>query len=197
MNRKSAVVLTLLSGGLMLLSSVPVWVQAETVSALGPKIAVGVTGGDAASGVLGAGLAILAAGIAGGLVGRLGRWIVMAVIFLGSAIVVVSAIGVFADPESVALAAAAKETGVAQIIGGAQPTLWPGVALVLGIAGFALCVTLLRSSAAWTTVSSRHDRVETSTRTPDRTDLTAEPQEDATSLDDAELWDSQTRGEQD
>ncbi len=197
MTRKAAVFSTLLFGGLILLSALPIWVRGEAVSALGPRLAIDVAGSQAAPGVLGVGLAILAAGVAGGLVGRLGRWIVMAVILLGSGITVGSSMGVIIDPSRPTLAAAARETGVAQLSTDPTLTWWPWIALLLGAAGIVLCVALFRSPATWSKVSRRHERAEATE--PNRSDAESGGSQklEADSVDLAEVWDAQTRGDQD
>lgn len=201
MTRKSAVLATLLFGGVVLLSAIPVWVQASTVSALGPQLAVEVEGSRAAPGVLAAGLAVLAAGIAGGLVGRFGRWIVIAVLLLASGIVLGSGVAVVLNPRTSALAAAAEKTGVAQLTADPTLTVWPWVALAIGVVGLLLCLALVRTSANWATASKRHERDAAATQavtSADNRDVSEGlAQQEANPADFAEVWDAQTRGEQD
>lgn len=197
MTRKSGVLATLLFGGVVLLSAIPVWVQAATVSALGPQLSVEVAGSEAAPGVLAAGLAVLAAGVAGGLVGRLGRWIVIAVLLLASGIVLGSGIAVVTNPRTSALTAAADETGVAQLTTDPTLTAWPWVALAIGAVGLLLCLTLVRTSANWTTVSKRHERDATAPAVGTSTLTEGPANPESSPADFAEVWDAQTRGEQD
>lgn len=203
MNRKSAVLSTLLLGGMVLLSTLPVWTRGETVSALGPHVAVEVAGNQAAPGVLGAGLALLAAGVAGGLVGRFGRWIVIAVILFGSCVVIGSSISVIVDPGRPTFAAAAKQMGVAELVSAPLGTIWPWASVLLGCAGLVLCFSLLRSKSAWSRVSQRHERSQPpAEKGPDVGMRTAQGTEseraaDSSVPDYADLWDAQTRGEED
>lgn len=204
MSRRSAVLAVLVLGGAVLLSAVPTWVSGTTVSALGPQVALAVAGTQAAAGVLASGLALLAAGVAGGLVGRMGRWVVVVVLFIASVVVIWSAIAVIVNPRSSALAAAASQTGVASLLAEPGVSLWPWITALLGAAGLLLSVAVAKGSRTWTVTSQRHERVRT--RAGDTTVSGPEPRlaqqndrpdqsDESDQADFADLWDAQTRGD--
>lgn len=213
MKRRSAVVATILLGGLVLLSSVPTWVWGSADSALGHSVALSITGTDAAPGVAAAGLALLAAGVAAGLVGRAGRWIVVAGVAAASLMTLWSAIGVLAQPRPVALRAAAASTGVPELSGEPTTALWPWAAALLAVAGLALSIVIARASAAWHTGSRRHERASGATHTSvespgadadragerqgeaDAGSLLGDKDNSDVRIDNADLWDAQTRGD--
>lgn len=197
MSRRSAVLTILLLGGLVLLSAVPTWISGSTVSALGPQIDLDVPGTQAAPGVMAAGLALLASGVACGLVGRLGRWIVVLVVLLASVVVVGSVIGAVVNPRGPALAAAAEQTGVASLLTEPGVTGWPWAALVLGVAGAALSTGIGRGSKTWRVTSSRHERVQTRVQGNSAAAVDSAPDADSDQADLADLWDAQTRGDAD
>lgn len=197
MSRRSAVLTILLLGGVVLLSAVPTWISGTTISALGPQIDLDVPGTQAAPGVMAAGLALLASGVACGLVGRLGRWIVVLVVVLASVVIVGSAIGAVVNPRGPALAAAAEETGVASLLTEPGVTVWPWVALVLGVAGVALSTGIGRGSKTWRITSSRHERVQTRVQSSSTVAVEGSSNMDSDQADLADLWDAQTRGDAD
>jgi uncharacterized membrane protein (TIGR02234 family) len=137
--------------------SLPVWVRATGVSALAGQVALRVSGAGAAPAVPAAALVLAAAGAAVALAGRVGRWVVAAVVLVAGFVVVVAAVAVLADPSGPAIAAAAAQTGVDHLAGAAGVTAGPWVALVLGVATAVAGVALARASAAWPAPSRRHE----------------------------------------
>lgn len=73
MTRRRTVLATLVLGGLVLAVSAGTWITGTAQSGLGGPQSLTVAGNDAAPGVAAAALALLAAGVAAGLVGRAGR----------------------------------------------------------------------------------------------------------------------------
>ena len=105
--------------------AVPAWITATTESVLGVPETIRVTGGAAASALVAAALVLLAATAAVALVGRLGRWVVVATVALAGVLVVAGAVGVLRDP---AAAAASQPPGKAARSAATQDsTLRPAV----------------------------------------------------------------------
>ena len=180
LSRRSGILLILVLGGLILLSSVPTWVSARATSALGANVDLAVTGGDAAAGVGAAGLAIAAAGIATGLVGRGGRWVIAIVLGLSGLVVCGSAWTVI------------DLTGVSEITGGADLSVMPWLALILGACGLGLAILIALRSGTWAASSRRHERGAASPAPSSPADALAR---DEDNVDPSDLWDAQTRGE--
>ena len=192
LSRRAGILLILLLGALVLLSSVPTWVSAQATSALGGSVDLAVTGADAAAGVGAAGLAIVAAAIATGLVGRGGRWVIAIVLGLSSLVVCGSAWTVIQDPTSSAVSAAGRLTGVPEILGSADLTLMPWFALMLGVIGLYLAFLISVRSGAWAASSRRHERTG-AVQAPSSAEENAPAREEP--LDHTDLWDAQTRGD--
>ena len=192
LSRRSGILLILVLGGLILLSSVPTWVSARATSALGANVDLAVTGSDAAAGVGAAGLAIAAAGIATGLVGRGGRWVIAIVLGLSGLVVCGSAWTVIDNPTAPALAAAGRLTGVSEITGGADLSVMPWLALILGACGLGLAILIALRSGTWAASSRRHERGAASPAPSSPADALAR---DEDNVDPSDLWDAQTRGE--
>ena len=119
------VVTLLVAAGATAGSTAPAWFRASGSSALAGQVAVAVSGGQAAPGVLAAAVVLLAAAAAVGLVGRVGRWVVVAVVVAAGVLVLVSVVGVLRDPAPVATIAVAAATGVTALAGPVSSTAWP------------------------------------------------------------------------
>jgi len=176
------VVVLLVAAAATASSTVPAWFRATGSSALAGDVEVGVTGGQAAPGVLAAAVVLLAAAAAVGLVGRVARWVVVVVVAAAGAVVVASVVGVLQDPAPVATVVVAAATGVSALTGPVAATPWPWVACALGLLDVLASLGLARASAQWGATSRRH--VPTAS-------TTAAGEVD----DDRSAWDALTRGD--
>lgn len=137
---------------------VPTWVHATGVSAIGADTPVQVAGTTAAPQVLAVALVVLAAGAALALVGRVGRWAVVAVLVAGGALVVAAAVGVLVDPARAAGDAVTASTGLTGLAGRPSPTPWPWLAATGGLLLVVCGAVLARASRSWPGSSRRHER---------------------------------------
>lgn len=169
-------------------SGVPVWLHATGSSAVRGEVDVPVTGTQAAPAVLAAAVALLAAAAAIGLVGRVGRWVVAAVVAAAGATVVVSALAVLADPEGAARTVVASVTGVGALAGPVTPTAWPVVAAVVGVLDVLAAVLVVVWSRHWAAPTSRYGTAEDARG---RGPAAASPGPD----DDRSAWDALSRGD--
>lgn len=187
--RRRAVAAVLVLAAAVLLASLPTWVDAPAASVLGEEVLVAVPGSQAAPGVPAAGLALVAAGLAAALVGRIGRWFVVATVVLASVVVVVAAVGVLAAPADAAAVAATQETGVPDLTGPATASVVAWATALLGLVGVLVGVWLARSATGWSVTSRRHEVAGGAAST------SATPDGEGTDPDDADLWDAQSAGE--
>ncbi|MGW6131644.1 Trp biosynthesis-associated membrane protein [Cellulomonas sp. NPDC055163] len=169
-------------------SSVPVWLRATGSSAVRGEVDVPVTGTQAAPAVLAAAVALLAAAAAVGLVGRVGRWVVAAVVAAAGATVVVSALAVLGDPEGAARTVVAAVTGVGALAGPVTPTPWPVVAAVVGVLDVLVAAVVVVWSRRWAAPTSRYGAAGDA-RGPGP--VAAAPPPD----DDRSAWDALSRGD--
>lgn len=166
--------------------SVPVWLHAAGSSAARGEVDVPVTGTQVAPAVLAAAVALLAAAAAVGLVGRVGRWVVAAVVAGAGVTVVASALTVLADPEGAARVVVASVTGVGALVGPPDPTAWPVVAVAVGVLDAVVAVLVLVSSRRWAAPTARFGAVEGASGAGA---VRAEPD------DDRSAWDALSRGD--
>lgn len=176
-SRGRAILVVLVTAGIVFAAAAPAWVRTEGSTALDAHVAIAISGTRASTAIGAAALVLLAAGGALSLVGRVGRWVVVAVVVAAGILVTATALGVIADPVPIATAAAAEQTGAGALSGPVRLTAFPYVAAVVGVAVVAVGAFVARVSGAWST-SSRHD-VRTTT-VPD---------------DDHSAWDALTRGD--
>lgn len=132
------------------------WVHAAGVSPLG-GIGVSVSGAVAAPAVPATALVLAAAGAAVALAGRLGRWLVVAVVAACGLVVVAAATAVLRHPETSASAAAAARTGVDHLDGAPVVTAGPWAAVVIGLLAVLAAGMIARASAGWSTSDRRHE----------------------------------------
>lgn len=170
-------------------SSVPVWVRATGSSAVRGQVDVPVTGSQAAPAVLAAAVALLAAAAAIGLVGRVGRWVVAAVVAAAGVTVVVTALTVLGDPEGAARTVVAAVTGVGALAGPATPTAWPVVAVVVGAVDVLAAVVVVVSSRRWAAPTSRYGTAAGDARGAGAVAPAPGPD------DDRSAWDALSRGD--
>lgn len=177
---RSALLLVAL-GVLVLAAAGPVWVRAQTATALDPAVPVAVTGGAAAPAVNAAGFVVVATGLALALVGRRARWVVLGVAAAAGVLVAVSAVGVTARPDDLAAGGAAETAGVTDLTAAATVTAWPWLAAVVGVLLVVAAAAIGMAARRWAAVSSRHER----------TPLTPAP---GAAVDSHDAWDALTRG---
>lgn len=137
--------------------AVPTWVSAAGTSVLTGTVQVHVPGTRAAPGMVGAALALAAAGAALALAGRVGRWVVMAVVLLCGVVVAWSAVALLADPGPVARQAVAAATGVDHLVGTPRTTAAPWAATLVAAIVVVCGAALGRASARWSVTSGRHE----------------------------------------
>ena len=137
-------------------SAMGTWVRATGSSALSGAVALQVSGASAAPLVPAMALVLAAAGVAVALAGRIGRWVVVAVVGLGGLAVAAAGLSVVVDPVPRAVAAARAQTGVGAVTG-AAPTIGPWLAVVVGVVAVAVSGLLARASAHWVAPSRRHE----------------------------------------
>jgi hypothetical protein len=155
--RRRAILAVLALALVTLLSSVPVWLRTAGSTALQGDVPVTVAGTQAAPGIPAAALVLLSAGIAIGLVGRAGRWVLVAAVALSGVLAAVSAALVVADPGDAARTAVADATGVETLVTPVTLSAWPYVAVVVGVVVVATAAWLAATSGTWARPSARHD----------------------------------------
>ncbi|GMA26106.1 hypothetical protein GCM10025864_38650 [Luteimicrobium album] len=203
--RRSAVLLLLVLGLLALLTAVPTWLTTAGSTVLEPHVVVKVAGTKAAPGVGAGALVVAAAALALGIVGRVGRFVVLAVAALAGVVVAFSALGVVRDPTPVATREAADATGVTELTEGVHVALWPYATVVVGALVVVLAVLVALGSRSWRT-STRHERTAApASAAPDGATPAASDEpaaaprpasdDDAAFEDEHAAWDSLTRGE--
>ncbi|MFC8731277.1 Trp biosynthesis-associated membrane protein [Luteimicrobium sp. NPDC057192] len=204
-SRRSAVLLLLVLGGVALLTAIPTWLTTAGSTVLEPLVVVQVAGTKAAPGVGAGALVVAAAALALGIIGRIGRYVVLLVAALAGAVVAFSALGVVRDPTPVATREAADATGVTELTEGVHVAFWPYATTVVGALVVVLAILVAVRSGAWRT-STRHERVAAGApASPDGAAATAPEAPAATEhpvaddgsgfVDEHAAWDSLTRGE--
>ncbi|KON73088.1 hypothetical protein M768_12715 [Cellulosimicrobium cellulans F16] len=205
-SRRTAIWVLLLLGGATLATAVPTWLSTTGATALDPEVEVTVAGTSAAPGVSASALVLVAAALALGLVGRVGRWVVLAVAAASGVVATVSALGVALDPEPSARSAVADATGVTELTAPVDLTVAPWLAAALGVLTVLAVVWVAVGSRSWAGASTRHERASGATapaapaagtavpeERPDRSRATEPPVPD--DLTDHDAWDALSRGE--
>ncbi|MFE4463944.1 Trp biosynthesis-associated membrane protein [Oerskovia sp. NPDC056781] len=221
--RRSAILLLLVLGGGALAAAAPTWLRTSGATPLDPDVLVQVTGTSAAPGVGAGALVVVASALALGLVGRIGRWLVLLVSAASGVVVAASAAAILRDPTQAARTAVAEATGVTDMTSGIVLTPWPYVACAVGVLVVLVALWAAVSSPSWGRVSARHEIVRTeaspssgtgradgtrsgATGATGRADASPTAPADATAgdavaapegeePDEQETWDSLTRGE--
>jgi uncharacterized membrane protein (TIGR02234 family) len=170
------------------ISALPTWFTAHGTEALHGTVAVTVNGTDAAPGVVAAALVLAASAAAVALVGRIGRWVVAAVVAIAGLLVLVSTFAAVRDPESAVHDAVARATGVGHVVGDVTTSAWPWIAVALGVVDVLAAVWLLRASRAWAGPSRRHEGA------PGGAGGTGAPRRPEEG-DDRAAWDALSRGD--
>lgn len=182
--RRRAILVVLGLALAALLTGAPQWLRTAGTTALQGEVPVAVAGAQAAPGVPAAALVLLAAGVAIGLAGRIGRWVVVAVVALAGVLLTASAVAVATDPRPVAGSAVADVTGVETLSAAVELTPWPWVAAAVGVLVVLAGGWLALTSRQWARPSDRHDP--TSARGPAPVVVVHD--------DDQAAWDALTRG---
>ncbi|WP_426595521.1 Trp biosynthesis-associated membrane protein [Cellulomonas sp. McL0617] len=180
--RGRAAVLLLVLAGVTALSAVPVWFTTSGTTALAGSVDISVHGTDVAPGILAAAVAILAAGLATGLVGRVGRWVVAVVVAGCGVLVVATTVSALSDPAAAVAPVVAAQTGIGHLAGPVASSAWPTIAIAVG------AVDVL--AAGWLVVASR--RWSGPTR---RYQATTAPAAPAATPDERADWDALSRGD--
>lgn len=174
--RGRAVLVVLVAAVALFATSAPTWVRAAGSTALSARVDVAVSGTRASASIGAAAIVLLAAGGALALVGRMSRWVVVAVVVAAGALVVGASAGVIADPVPIARSVVSDRTGAGVLTGAARLTVFPYLTCALGLVVVAIGAWVARVSAAW---SGTDRRRESPVATPD---------------DDHSAWDALTRG---
>lgn len=178
--RRRAVGLVLVLALVTLAAGVPVWLRTAGATALAGQVPVVVTGTQAAPAVSAAALVLLAAGAAIGLVGPVGRWVVVVVVIASGLLVAASSWAVIGDPGPVAASRVAEATGVSTLAAPVTLTAAPYAVVGLGLVLVILGAWLAATSRAWSRPSARHEAAGGAVA--------------ATIDDDRSAWDALTRG---
>ncbi len=155
--RRRAILAVLGLALLTLVTALPVWLRTAGTTVLEGEVPVTVTGTQAAPGVPAAALVLLAAGVAAGLAGRIGRWAVVAAVVLAGVLQTASALAVVTDPGPVARTAVAGATGVETLAAPVTLAPWPWVATGAGVLVVFTGGRLAATSRRWARPSVRHD----------------------------------------
>lgn len=214
--RRSAILALLVLGAGALAAAAPTWLRTSGSTPLDADVLVQVTGTEAAPGVGAGALVVVASALALGLVGKIGRWLVLVVAAASGVVVAASAAALLRDPTQAARTAVADATGVTDLTSGIVLTPWPSVAFAVGVLVVVVALWAGVSAPSWARVSARHEIVRPdaaavpgATRPGERgtgpseavvrrpggaPSGTGEATAD-TEPDEQETWDSQTRGE--
>ncbi len=162
-------------------TSLPTWVQAQAVTALGTE-SVSVSGPQAAPLVPSVALVVMAAGLALGLSGKVVRYVAPTLVALAAGGALIVTIGVVRAPEGSARSAAANVGGVPQIEGAATLTAWPWVSAVALVFAMLLALAIPFLARGWVPAARKYER--------DRKESSTDPRIRARSD-----WDALSNGE--
>jgi hypothetical protein len=148
----------LLLAGLTGVTALPTWFTTTVATALDPHVVVHASGTDVAPAVPAAALVLLACAAAVALVGRVARWVVVAVVVGAGLLVTVAASRALADPWTAGLhEQVVATTGVATDDGAVTVSPWPYASVVAGLVVVLAAGWLARSSRSWPGPSRRHE----------------------------------------
>lgn len=169
------------------LVSLPTWFTTTTATALDPRVVVTANGADVAPAVPAAALVLLACAAAIALVGRVARWVVLAVVAGAGVLVAVAALQAIADPWGAGLhqqVVDATGVGEDQASVAVSVSVWPALAVGVGAVVVVAAIWLARTSRSWAGPSRRHEGT---------TAATTEPR--ARVEDERSAWDALSRGD--
>lgn len=187
--RKGMAVLALLAvAGIGYLVTTQIWITAVPPdTGTGSTDAVPVTGTQA-NAVLGAlALVSAAATLFLALAGRVGRWVSFVVLLLAALAYGAATIVVMANPGQASRSALSEGTGLDMVAQSAALTSWPMMAVGVAAVQAVLVVVAMLSSGRWN-ISHKYERASVTTEA-------RQAGADGDSLDSADSWDAQTRGE--
>ena len=220
--RRQIVLPLVVLGGVAVATAAPTWLTTIASTVLDEQVTVSVTGTAAAPGVSAAALVVVAAGLALGLVGRVARWIALAVVAMGGVVIAGSALNIIRSPEAAARTGVAEATGVIGVVGDVSVSAAPYLTLLCGVAIMAVVVRSIVAPVDWGTRTTKYDTPATGPGTAQGSaagagaagapDVSAIPTSasdsaatespsaqdtthDADSLDERDAWDALTRGE--
>lgn len=198
------VALGLVAGLLGFVFGAVTWLSVDVPTIVGTVDVVTIAGSQAAPGMFGAALLVLAASIALALARGRGRYIAASGLALAGVIAVVGALGVIVDPEAAASDAVEAKT---QVLGGGlsggtlHSSAWPWVSLVWATALIAIAVGIAVVGRRWPvrTEAARIDRPRDSDAVrsgqPSGGAVASPVGEDPGEVDPVAAWDALTRGE--
>lgn len=155
--RRTFVLLLLLLGGVGVLTAVPTWLTTTAATALETSVDVSVSGTTAAPGVSAAALVVVAAALSLGLVGRVARWVSLAVVALGGLVIAGSALAFVRSPDAAARSGVAEATGVAGPASEIDVSVAPYLTVAVGVAVVAVAVWAALARVDWSQRSRRYD----------------------------------------
>jgi uncharacterized membrane protein (TIGR02234 family) len=202
LGRGPAVLVLLVAGAALLVTTLGTWVSAPVAGTLGTET-VSVGGAAAAPVVPSVALVVLAAALALGLSGRVVRMLAAVLAALAGAAALVAVLAFLGDPATPAQAAAGELIGVREIsaepVVTALPYLALGVAAVILVLGVALPFLV----GQWGRVGRRYERgpgpdpaaVDAATRGSSAPSPTVSPAAGSARTTRMEDWDALSRGE--
>ena len=134
----------------------PVWFTTSGTTALEGTVEIRVAGTQVAPGILAAAVAILAAVAAIALVGRVGRWVVAVVVAGCGLLVVASTVSALVDPAAAVAPVVASQTGVGHLAGAVTTSVWPAIAIVVGVLDVLAALWLVVASRRWAGPTRRY-----------------------------------------
>lgn len=155
--RRTFVLALLLLGGLGVLTAVPTWLSTTAATALDTSVVVTVSGTTAAPGVSAASLVVVAAALSLGLVGRVARWVSLAVVALAGVVVAGSALAFVRSPDAAARSGVAEATGVARPASAVDVSVAPYLTVAVGVAVLAVVVWAVVARVDWSHRTRRYD----------------------------------------
>ncbi|RHA37866.1 Trp biosynthesis-associated membrane protein [Cellulomonas rhizosphaerae] len=175
----------LLLAALTGLVSLPTWFTTTAATALDPSVVVTASGADVAPAVPAAALVLLACAAAIALVGRVARWVVLAVVAGAGVLVVAAALQAIGDPWGSGLHQQVVDaTSVGEDRSPVTVSVWPYLAVGVGAVVVLVALWLARASRSWAGPSRRHEGTTAGT-------TQARPEVE----DERTAWDALSRGD--
>ncbi|RUR00703.1 Trp biosynthesis-associated membrane protein [Labedella endophytica] len=184
-----SILAVLVISGLVFLTWTRAWFVFSVTAGQTAGVVVEATGETAAPALAALGLAGLAAGAALGIAGRLFRVILGSLTALIGASVVLSAALALADPIGSSSSAISTATGVAgsesvaQAVESVETSIWPSLAIVVGVLLALVGAAVVLTAGRWPGPSRKYDAVR------------FEHADDGAPLDAVDSWDELSRGD--
>lgn len=176
------------------LCALPTWLTTTTESVLGVPETIRVSGGTVAPTIVAAALVLLAATGALALVGKAGRWFVVATVALAGVLVVAGSVGVLRDPAAAVAPTVAERIGVERVVVGVDVGAWPWIAVAAGVLDALVAVWIARVSQAWVVAGGRDRHVRAEAVGGPGVAAGTAPQADEP-VDERDQWDALSRGD--